>query len=175
MNKGFEVIEAKWLFSVQAQQIKVLVHPQSVIHSMVQFSDGAIKAQLGEPSMLLPIQYAFTYPLRIAGATPRVDFTNYPQFNFLEPDINKFPCLGLAYEALRLGGNAACVINAANEIAVDLFLKDQIRFTDISQLIEKTLAKVSYIAQPTIDDYCASNTEARVCAQQLAQNLLHVK
>ena len=167
MNKGFEVIEAKWLFGVRPDQIEVVVHPQSVIHSMVQFEDGAVKAQLGVPDMRLPIQYAFSYPKRIASSFDRLDFTQMTTLTFVQPDTEKFRCLALAYEALNQGGNMACIVNAANEIAVSAFLKEKISFVDISKLIEQTMNKVFFIKNPTYDDYVATDTEARKIAEYL--------
>ena len=167
MNKGFEVIEAKWLFGVRPEQIEVVVHPQSVIHSMVQFEDGAVKAQLGVPDMRLPIQYAFSYPKRIASSFDRLDFTQMTTLTFEQPDIEKFRCLALAYEALNQGGNMACIVNAANEIAVSAFLKEKISFVEISKLIEQTMNKVSFIKNPTYDDYVETDTEARKIAEKL--------
>lgn len=167
MNKGFEVIEAKWLFGVRPEQIEVVVHPQSVIHSMVQFEDGAVKAQLGVPDMRLPIQYAFSYPKRIASSFDRLDFTQMTTLTFEQPDTEKFRCLALAYEALNQGGNMACIVNAANEIAVSAFLKEKISFVDISKLIEQTMNKVSFIKNPTYDDYVDTDTEARKIAEYL--------
>ena len=167
MNKGFEVIEAKWLFGVRPEQIEVVVHPQSVIHSMVQFEDGAVKAQLGVPDMRLPIQYAFSYPKRIASSFDRLDFTQMTTLTFEQPDTEKFRCLALAYEALNQGGNMACIVNAANEIAVSAFLKEKISFVDISKLIEQTMNKVFFIKNPTYDDYVATDTEARKIAEYL--------
>lgn len=167
MNKGFEVIEAKWLFGVRPEQIEVVVHPQSVIHSMVQFEDGAVKAQLGVPDMRLPIQYAFSYPKRIASSFDRLDFTQMTTLTFEQPDTEKFRCLALAYEALNQGGNMACIVNAANEIAVSAFLKEKISFVDISKLIEQTMNKVFFIKNPTYDDYVDTDTEARKIAEYL--------
>ena len=167
MNKGFEVIEAKWLFGVRPDQIEVVVHPQSVIHSMVQFEDGAVKAQLGVPDMRLPIQYAFSYPKRIASSFDRLDFTQMTTLTFEQPDTEKFRCLALAYEALNQGGNMACIVNAANEIAVSAFLKEKISFIEISKLIEQTMNKVSFIKNPTYDDYVDTDTEARKIAEYL--------
>lgn len=167
MNKGFEAIEAKWLFGVKPSQIEVLVHPQSVIHSMVQFQDGNVKAQLGIPDMRLPIQYALTYPDRICSDVPRLDFSVYSNLTFEKPDIKTFRNLGLAYEAMNRGGNAACVVNAANEIMVAHFLKGDISFTAMSDVIEKTMERVDFIAQPTLDDYIASDREGRRIAVEL--------
>lgn len=167
MNKGFEVIEAKWLFGVRPDQIEVVVHPQSVIHSMVQFEDGAVKAQLGVPDMRLPIQYAFSYPQRIKASFDRLDFTKMTELTFEQPDIKRFRCLGLAYEALERGGNMACILNAANEAVVAAFLKDRIPFLRMSEVIEETMAKVTFIQTPTYEDYVATDAEARRIAECL--------
>lgn len=172
MNKGFEVIEAKWLFGVKPEQINVVVHPQSIIHSMVQFSDGSIKAQMGLPDMKLPIQYAFGYPTRIKNNLPRLDFTQHPSLTFEEPDVKKFRNLGFAYEAMAKGGNMPCILNAANEIVVAAFLQDKIGFLQMSDIIEKTLLKASFIAQPTYEDYVASNTETRSISEAIIKQLL---
>ena len=161
MNKGFEVIEAKWLFNLKPEQIEVVVHPQSIIHSMVQFQDGSIKAQLGLPDMKLPIQYAFSYPDRLQTDYPRVDFRQYASLTFEEPDLKRFRNLQLAYKALAKGGSMPCALNAANEIAVDAFLKDRIGFLEMSDLIEKTMALTEFIEKPTYDDYVAVDTAAR--------------
>ncbi len=161
MNKGFEVIEAKWLFNLKPEQIEVVVHPQSIIHSMVQFQDGSIKAQMGLPDMKLPIQYAFSYPERLPTNYPRVDFSQYASLTFEEPDLKRFRNLQLAYKALAKGGTMPCVLNAANEIAVDAFLKDRIGFLEMSDLIEKTMALTEFIEKPTYDDYVAVDAAAR--------------
>ncbi len=166
MNKGFEVIEAKWLFGVEADRIQVLVHPQSIVHSAVQFHDGAVKAQLGVPDMRLPIQYAFTYPDRLPMTGERLDFFRQP-LEFFEPDMEKFKCLALAFEALRRRGNAACVVNAANEVVNLAFRQGRIGFLDMGDIIEKTLNKATVIAAPTYEDYIQSDTEARRIAQEL--------
>ncbi len=160
MNKGFEVIEAKWLFGVEADKIQVLVHPQSIVHSAVQFRDGAVKAQLGVPDMRLPIQYAFTYPDRLPMSGERLDLFKH-QLEFFEPDQQKFKCLALAFEALRRKGNAACVVNAANEIVNLAFRQGKIGFLDMGDIIEKTLDKATVITTPTYEDYVNSDTEAR--------------
>ncbi len=160
MNKGFEVIEAKWLFGVEADKIQVLVHPQSIVHSAVQFRDGAVKAQLGVPDMRLPIQYAFTYPDRLPMSGDRLDLFKHP-LEFFEPDQQKFKCLALAFEALRRKGNAACVVNAANEIVNLAFRQGKIGFLDMGDIIEKTLDKATVIATPTYEDYVNSDAEAR--------------
>lgn len=167
MNKGFEVIEAKWLFGVRPDQIEVVVHPQSVIHSMVQFEDGAVKAQLGVPDMRLPILYAFSYPQRIKASFDRLDFMKMTELTFEQPDIKRFRCLGLAYEALNRGGNMACILNAANEAVVAAFLKDRIPFLRMSEIIEETMAKVAFIQTPTYEDYVATDAEARRVASCL--------
>ena len=167
MNKGFEVIEAKWLFGVQPQQIEVVVHPQSVIHSMVQFEDWAIKAQLGMPDMRLPIQYAFSYPDRIQSSFERLDFTKCTDLTFEQPDTKRFRNLALAYEALHQAGNMPCIVNAANEVVVAAFLHDEVGFLEMSDIIEKTMNKVAYIEHPTYDDYVATDAEARRVAQLL--------
>ncbi len=165
MNKGLEVIEARWLFGVNAEQIEVVVHPQSIIHSLVQFRDGSIKAQLGLPDMKLPIQYAFSWPARTQSNAPRFSFSNYPSFSFEAPDRISFPCLDLAYEALRKGGNAPCVLNAANEIAVAAFLEERISFTRIPSIIEKTLSAAAWDKKPGYEQLVASDEEARKIAQ----------
>ncbi len=161
MNKGFELIEAKWLFGIQPDALEVIVHPQSIIHSMVQFVDGSIKAQIGLPDMKLPILYAFAYPERIETDYPRMDFKLYPQFTFEQPDTNKFPNLEFAYQAMRKEGNLPCVLNAANEIVVDAFLKEQIGFTTMSRVIEQVMQQVPFIQKPSYEDYVATDKEAR--------------
>ena len=170
MNKGFEVIEAKWLFGVRPDQIEVVVHPQSIIHSMVQYEDGAVKAQLGMPDMRLPIQYAFSYPQRIKASFDRLDFSKMTELTFEQPDTNRFRCLALAYEALNRGGNMACIVNAANEEVVSAFLKDRISFLRMSEVIEQSMAKVSFIQTPTYEDYVATDAEARRVAESLIKN-----
>ncbi len=167
MNKGFEVIEAKWLFGVRPDQIEVVVHPQSIIHSMVQYEDGAVKAQLGMPDMRLPIQYAFSYPQRIKASFDRLDFSKMSELTFEQPDTNRFRCLALAYEALHQGGNMACIVNAANEVVVSAFLKDRIPFLRMSEVIEQSMAKVPFIQTPTYEDYVATDAEARRVAESL--------
>lgn len=161
MNKGLEVIEAKWLFALQTEQIEVVVHPQSIVHSLVQFQDGSLKAQMGLPDMKLPIQYAMGYPERLASTYPRFQFTDYPQLTFEQPDPKSFRNLGLAYDALKKGGNMPCILNAANEVAVENFLKDQIGFLEMSDLIEHCMAKASFMEKPTYEDYVASDEETR--------------
>ena len=170
MNKGFEVIEAKWLFGVRPDQIEVVVHPQSIIHSMVQYEDGAVKAQLGMPDMRLPIQYAFSYPQRIKASFDRLDFSKMSELTFEQPDTNRFRCLALAYEALNQGGNMACIVNAANEVVVSAFLKDRIPFLRMSEVIEQSMAKVPFIQTPTYEDYVATDAEARRVAESLIKN-----
>lgn len=169
MNKGFEVIEAKWLFGVQPSQIEVVVHPQSVIHSMVQFEDGAVKAQLGMPDMRLPIQYAFSYPDRLHASFDRLDFTRCTNLTFEQPDTARFRNLALAYEAMSRGGNMPCIVNAANEIVVASFLQDGISFLGMSDVIEKTMEKATFVATPTYDDYVATDAEARQIASRLVR------
>lgn len=166
MNKGLEVIEAKWLFSLKPEQIEVIVHPQSIIHSMVQFTDGSIKAQMGLPDMKLPIQFALAYPSRISSDFPRFDFAKYPQLTFEQPDKDTFRCLSLAYDALAKGGNAACVMNAANEVAVQAFLEDKIGFLQIAEVVEHAMLKCPFVASPTLEDYIASDAEARKMAME---------
>lgn len=167
MNKGLEMIEARWLFNLHADQIEVLIHPQSIIHSMVQFQDGSIKAQLGLPDMKLPIQYALAFPQRIANDFPRCDFRKIKTLTFEEPDIKTFRNLGLAMEALGKGGNLPCIMNAANEIAVYAFLKNRIGFLDMTDVIERTMQRVHYIDKPTLDEYFESDGEARSFAADL--------
>lgn len=167
MNKGFEVMEAKWLFGVSPEQIEVVVHPQSVIHSMVQFEDGAVKAQLGVPDMRLPIQYAFSYPNRLKSSFDRLDFTTMGNLTFEKPDLTRFRNLDLAYNALNQGGNIPCIINAANEVVVDAFLHDKISFLAMSDVIENTMSKVAFISKPTYEDYVNTDDEARKLAASL--------
>ena len=161
MNKGFEVMEAKWLFGVGASDIEVVVHPQSVIHSMVQFEDGAIKAQLGTPDMRLPIMYALTYPNRLSSSFERIDWRKTGELTFEEPNMELFPNLRHAYEALARGGNIPCVVNAANEICVAAFLNDRIKFTDMPRLIERAMNEAHYILKPTLEDYLETDKEIR--------------
>ncbi len=165
MNKGLEVIEAKWLFDVPLENIEVVVHPQSVVHSLVQFRDGSIKAQLGVPDMKLPIQYAITYPLRLENSFPRFDFANYPQLTFEKPDMETFPCLNIAYEASRRGGCMPCVMNAANEVAVQWFLQEKIRYAEIPVLIENALAKADFCVPQSVEEYLEidKETKNRIC------------
>lgn len=167
MNKGFEVIEAKWLFGVRPNQIEVVVHPQSVIHSMVQFQDGAVKAQLGMPDMRLPIQYAFSYPQRVKSSFERLDFTRITDLTFEQPDTTRFRNLALAYEALHRAGNMPCIVNAANEVVVAAFLEDRLSFLGMSEVIEQTMSRVAFIKEPTYEDYVATDAEARRVAESL--------
>ena len=171
MNKGFEVMEARWLFGVKPEQIEVLVHPQSIIHSAVQFEDGAIKAQLGMPDMRIPIQYAFSYPDRLKSDFPRIDFDLCTQLTFEHPDTKKFRNLALAFEAISKGGNMPCIINAANEIANAAFLHDEVSFLGMSDVIEQTMQKASFIHKPTFDDYMATDREAREIAKDLIKTI----
>lgn len=167
MNKGFEVIEAKWLFGVRPEQIEVVVHPQSVIHSAVQFQDGAIKAQLGVPDMRLPIQYAFSYPKRLKASFDRCDLFSIGNLTFEKPDTNRFRCLALAFESLNRGGNMSCIVNAANEIVNRAFLEDRVAFLRMAEIIEETMTKVAFIQKPTYEDYLATDAEARRVAESL--------
>lgn len=167
MNKGFEMIEAKWLFDVTPEQIEVVVHPQSIIHSMVEFEDASIKAQLGLPDMKLPIRYAFSYPQRLKCKAPRLSFTQYNEFTFEQPDMMRFRNLAFAYEAIKTGGNMPCILNAANEIVVDAFLKDQIGFLQMSDVIEQTMQKADYIVNPSYEDYVETDAMARRIAREL--------
>ncbi|MEO1051960.1 MAG: 1-deoxy-D-xylulose-5-phosphate reductoisomerase [Bacteroidota bacterium] len=161
MNKGLEVIEAKWLFGLKTEQVEVIVHPQSIIHSMVQFEDGSIKAQLGLPDMRLPIQFAMTYPERFKSDFPRFDFRDYPALTFEQPDKETFRNLGLAFEALNQGGNMPCILNAANEIVVAEFLKDRVGFLEMSEVIEQCMAKIDFIKTPQYEDYVSTDEETR--------------
>jgi len=167
MNKGLEVIEAKWLFNLKPEQIDVIVHPQSIIHSLVQFQDGSMKAQMGLPDMKLPIQYALAYPNRIKSNFPRFNFLDYPQLTFEKADNKTFKNLDLAYAAMNKGGNAACVLNAANEVVVAAFLKDKIGFLEMSDVVEKCLETVTFIKKPTLDDYQETDLETRNKAKEL--------
>lgn len=161
MNKGLEVIEAKWLFNCELDKIEVVVHPQSIIHSLVQFTDGSLKAQLGLPDMKLPIQYALTYPFRMPNQFPRFNFMDYPQFTFEAPDLTHFPCLSIAYSCSKEGGNKPCIMNAANEVAVAQFLQGKIRFTDIPKMIEKAVTKLPFSIPTTIQEYLEIDIETR--------------
>ena len=172
MNKGFEMIEAKWLFTLSPEQIQVLVHPQSIIHSMVQFEDGAILAQLGTPDMKLPIAYALSYPQRLANRSERLDFSRYTSLTFEQPDTKRFRNLTFAFEAVHKGGNMPCILNAANEVAVAAFLQDKIGFLQMSDVIEQTMAHASFIANPTYEDYVQTDREAREISTQLTTKTL---
>lgn len=168
MNKGLEVIEAKWLFNLKPEQIDVIVHPQSIVHSIAQFEDGSMKAQMGLPDMKLPIQFAFTYPERLKTDFERFNFLNYPELTFEQPDRDTFKNLNLAFKAMELGGTAACALNAANEIAVQLFLEDKIGFLDIAEINERTMYDTSLIEKPTLQDYIATDSNARALALKIA-------
>jgi 1-deoxy-D-xylulose-5-phosphate reductoisomerase len=167
MNKGFEVIEAKWLFGVPAEKIQVLIHPQSIVHSAVQFIDGSVKAQLGVPDMRLPIQYAFSYPDRLTLNGSRLDLFAAQKLEFFEPDIQKFRCLALAFEAIRMGGNMPCIVNAANEVVNEAFRQDRCSFPQMAEVIEKTMAQTTYDKNPSLDTYFKTDTEARSIASEL--------
>lgn len=169
MNKGLELIEARWLFGVEPEDIEVVIHPQSVIHSMVQFSDGCVMAQLSQPDMRLPIQYALSYPERIDLDTRRIDFARIGQFTFERPDLERFPCLALAYRALQKGGNATCVMNGANEVAVAAFLDGHIRFPDIPEIIEEVMHRCSFVAEPQIEEIYSTDFEARRIASEIVK------
>lgn len=166
INKGLEMIEAKWLFGVEPSQIEVLVHPQSIIHSMVQFEDRSVIAQLGEPDMRMPIQYAFSYPVRLRSDVKQLNFLELSQLTFEAPDTEKFPGLLFAYEAISAGGNMPCILNAANEVAVELFLQERIGYMQMSRLIEKTMQKASFVQSPSLSDYLQSDAEAREIARE---------
>jgi len=167
MNKGFEAIEAKWLFDVDASQIDIVVHPQSIVHSLVQFTDGSVKAQMGLPDMKLPIQYAMGYPRRLKNSFTRFCFTDYPSLTFEKADTKVFRNLSLAFEAMSRGGNMPCIVNAANEVAVDAFLNDRIGFLDMSSVIEQTMAKSSFVEEPRFSDYIETDREARALADEI--------
>ena len=167
MNKGLESIEAKWLFDIQPEQIEIVVHPQSIVHSLVEFVDGSIKAQLGMPDMRLPIQYALTFPYRFDCPVPKFDFLNYPQLTFEQPNRDVFRNLNIAFESMRRGGNVACVMNGANEVAVAEFLKGNISFLAMPDIIEETISKCSILSNPSFDDYFESDKEARRVAYEI--------
>jgi len=169
MNKGFEVLEAKWLFDLKPEQIDVIVHPQSILHSIVQFEDGSMKAQMGLPDMKLPIQYALAYPDRLSTTFPRFDFLDYPSLTFEKPDTDTFGNLALAFKAMREGGNRPCILNAANEVAVAAFLRDEIKFLQIQECNEQALEKATFIEHPTLEDYIETDREVR----SLTQALIH--
>ncbi|MGB3106081.1 1-deoxy-D-xylulose-5-phosphate reductoisomerase [Sphingobacterium siyangense] len=170
MNKGLEVIEAKWLFNLSIDQVDVIVHPQSIVHSLVQFQDGSMKAQMGVPDMKLPIQYALTYPTRFENSFERFNFMDYPTLSFEKADMETFRNLALAYGSLRAGGNRSCVLNAANEVVVDAFLKDQVGFLEMSDIIEQTLDKVEFITTPTLDDYLETDRVARLITKEIIKD-----
>ena len=170
VNKGFEVIEARWLFGLKPEQIDVLVHPQSIVHSMVEFEDGAIKAQLGTPDMHLPIQYALRFPERGELGEERLSFEKLATLTFEQPDLVRFPLLGTAYDCLRKGGNSCCVMNGANEVAVAAFLRGEIKYIDIQRVIMGTLERAQFVATPSIEDYAASNEESRRIAREIIRN-----
>lgn len=170
MNKGLEVIEAKWLFNLKPEQIDVIVHPQSIVHSIVQFEDGSMKAQLGLPDMKHPIQYALSFPQRFSSKSPRFNFMDYPNLTFEQPDKETFLNLQLAYNALEKGGNLACILNAANEIAVQAFLDDKIKFLEIAEINAKCMEQIKFIKNPTYDDYVTTDSETRAFANRLIQN-----
>ena len=167
MNKGFEVIEAKWLFDIDADRIQVVVHPQSIVHSAVQFQDGAVKAQLGAPDMRVPIQLAMSYPVRLESSFPRIDWWDMQDLTFERPDMERFPCLAMAYEAIRQGGNAACVVNAANEVVNLAFRQDKCGFLQMADIITETLARVPHIKEPSLEDYLETDRIARIKATEL--------
>jgi len=169
MNKGLEVIEAKWLFDLQADQIDVIVHPQSIVHSIVQFKDGSMKAQMGLPDMKLPIQYALSYPKRLTNTFERFNFLDYPQLSFEQPDKTTFKCLALAFQAMEKGGNMPCILNAANEVAVAAFLKDEIGFLSIPQLIEQTMDRVAFVEKPALQNLFDTDLESRRVAKRLVE------
>lgn len=171
MNKGLEVIEAQWLFGLTPEQIEVVVHPQSIVHSLVQFADSSLKAQLGLPDMRVPIQFALSYPQRLPNTLPRFSFLDYPELTFEQPDTDTFRNLSLAFEAMRQGGNAPCVLNAANEVAVSEFLRGNIGFLDMSTLVERCMEKMPYIRQPNYEDYVATNDETRSKALELLKEI----
>lgn len=171
MNKGLEVIEAKWLFGLKADQIEVIVHPQSIIHSLVQFRDSSIKAQLGLPDMRLPIQFALGYPERLNADFPRFDFSKYPSLTFEKPDTETFRNLALAFEALHRAGNMPCVLNAANEVAVEEFLNDRLGFLQMSELVEQCMKKISFVTNPSLQDYIETNRETRAKAKEITKQL----
>jgi 1-deoxy-D-xylulose-5-phosphate reductoisomerase len=167
MNKGFEVIEARWLFDLEPHQIEVIIHPQSIIHSIVQFQDGSMKAQMGLPDMKLPIQYALSFPDRITSAYPRFNFSNFPELTFEVPDINNFPNLALAYDALQKGGTMPCILNAANEIAVKAYLDDRVGFLDMTDIITSCMSTVPFMTSPTYEDYVHADAMTREKALSL--------
>ena len=170
MNKGLEMIEAKWLFDMNPSQIQVIVHPQSIVHSLVHFEDGSIKAQLGLPDMKLPIQYALSYPYRLKNNYKRFSFTDYSSLTFLEPDTDTFRCLPIAYRAIEQGGNAPCCMNAANEVAVAAFLEEKLPFLQIAEVVEKTMEQIPFIAKPSMNDCFETDKESRIKAKLIIEN-----
>lgn len=172
MNKGLEAIEAKWLFDLKPEQIDIVVHPQSIVHSMVQFQDGCVKAQMGLPDMKLPIQFAMTYPDRAVSASPRLNFMDYPNLEFQQPDFEKFKALKLAFSAMETAGNMPCIMNAANEIAVEAFLNKKIAFVDIPDLVEASMEQGDFIKKPTIDDYLETDRQTRLLTQKIIEQKL---
>lgn len=172
MNKGFEVIEAKWLFGLKPEQIDVIVHPQSIIHSLVQFRDGSMKAQMGLPDMKLPIQYALSFPDRLPSTFKRFSFFDYPKLTFEQPNTKNFRNLALAFEALNQGGNMPCILNAANEVVVQAFLTDRISFLQMPEIIEQTMSKITYLKSPVLEDYIQTDKEARILASALVKDLV---
>jgi 1-deoxy-D-xylulose-5-phosphate reductoisomerase len=173
MNKGLELIEARWLFNVEPKDIEVVIHPQSIIHSMVQFSDGCVMAQLSQPDMRLPIQYALSYPRRIDLNTRRLDFAELGSLTFEKPDLERFPCLGLAYEALEKGGNATCIMNGANEVAVAAFLEGRIRFAEIPEIISTAMAQCEFVAEPDLEQIYSTDFEAKRLAAEMVERKTH--
>ena len=171
MNKGLEMIEARWLFDVEPSKIQMVIHPQSIIHSMVQFTDGSIIGQFGVPDMRIPIQYALSYPYRIPLNVERLDLFKVASLTFREPDMEKFPCIRIAYDSIKAGGNIPCIMNAANEIAVAAFLRDRIRFTEIPSVIEKTIGKCNFVAKPDIDDIFESDRQGRIFAEEFVNQI----
>ncbi len=171
MNKGFEMIEAKWLFGVEPSQIEIVVHPQSIVHSMVEFADGAVKAQLGTPDMKLPIRYALSYPQRLPSTDRKLSLTDYATLTFERPDMERFPLLQYAFDAIERGGNMPCIMNAANEVAVAAFLDQRIGFCHIADTVLHTMQRVAFMTTPRYDDYVATNSEARLCASQYIESL----
>jgi len=170
MNKGLEAIEAKWLFDIEPKQIDILVHPQSIVHSMVQFTDGSIKAQMGLPDMKLPIQFAFTYPDRATSSFPRMNVMDYPSLDFQKPDFEKFKALKLAFSAMETGANMPCIMNAANEVVVEAFLNKRIKFIDIPSFVEQAMEKSEIIQKPTIEDYLETDKQTRILTEELIKN-----
>jgi 1-deoxy-D-xylulose-5-phosphate reductoisomerase len=170
MNKGLEMIEARWLFGLQPKQVDVIVHPQSIIHSIVQFEDGSMKAQMGLPDMKLPIQFAMGFPNRLKADFPRFSFVNYPQLTFEPPDTETFGCLKLAMNAMEKGGNMPCILNAANEIAVQAFLENKVTFLEIQDIIGACMHRISFAASPALEDYISTDKETRKIAAELVKN-----